>query len=174
MIVEPQVFADERGFFMETYSKREFEQAWISIDFVQDNHSKSNKWVLRWLHFQTKNTQAKLVRVTSGSVYDVAVDLRQDSPTYGTWHGVVLSAENKLQFYVPAWFAHGFLTLEDDTEFLYKCSNLYDKSSEWWIIYHDSDLAIDWGRYLPLENCIISEKDQHHPTLQEFSKNNPF
>jgi dTDP-4-dehydrorhamnose 3,5-epimerase len=174
IIIEPRVFSDERGFFMETYSEKEYRNGWITAHFVQDNHSKSAKWVLRGLHFQTEHTQAKLVRVTAWSVYDVAVDLRKSSPTYGKWYGIVLSAQNKLQFYIPAWFAHGFLTLEDNTEFLYKCSEFYDKESEWWILYNDSDLAIDWSTYLSSESFTISEKDRYHSTFAHFHTINPF
>jgi len=174
IVIEPQVFSDERGFFMETYSEKEFNYGWITARFVQDNHSKSNKWVLRWLHFQREHTQAKLVRVIAWSVYDVAVDLRKSSTTYGKWYGILLSSENKLQFYIPEGFAHGFLTLEDNTEFVYKCSDYYDKLSEWGIVYDDKTLAIDWSQYLSLESFIISEKDKHHPTFTEFSTNNPF
>ena len=125
IIIEPKVFGDERGFFQETYNKESFSELGLNMEFVQDNHSKSKKGVLRGLHFQTKNVQGKLVRVTRGAVYDVAVDLRSDSPTFGEWYGVLLTEKNKMMFYVPEGFAHGFLTLEDDTEFLYKCTNLY-------------------------------------------------
>ncbi len=174
IIIEPQVFTDERGFFMETYSEELYRRGSINVRFVQDNHSKSSKGVLRWLHFQSEYPQAKLVRVTRGSVYDVAVDLRIDSPTFWQWHGVLLSALNKLQFFVPAWFAHGFLTLEDDTEFLYKCSDYYDKVSEGGISYDDPTLAIDWTRYLPKSEFLISEKDNKLQSFLDFQTNNPF
>ncbi len=174
VIIEPRIFSDERGYFMESYSEKEYSNGWITVQFVQDNHSKSAKWVLRGLHFQTEHTQAKLVRVTAWSVYDVAVDLRKSSPTYGKWYGIVLSAENKLQFYIPAWFAHGFLTLEDNTEFLYKCSEYYHAPSEWWIIYNDSDLSIDWESHLPSDMFIISKKDSYHPIFAQFAHSNPF
>ena len=124
VIIEPKVFGDERGFFQETYNKESFTELGLNMEFVQDNHSKSKKGVLRGLHFQTKNVQGKLVRVTRGAVYDVAVDLRTNSPTFGEWHGILLTEKNKIMFYVPEGFAHGFLTLEDDTEFLNKCTNL--------------------------------------------------
>ena len=124
-IIEPTVFGDNRGFFLETYNKKEFEEIGITDEFVQDNHSKSKKGVLRGLHFQTQHSQGKLVRAIKGSVYDVAVDLRKDSKTFGKWFGVELNAENKKMLYIPENFAHGFLTLEDETEFMYKCTNFY-------------------------------------------------
>jgi len=169
IIVEPQVFWDKRGFFMETYSEKEFKQNWIPNIFVQDNHSKSNTWVLRWLHFQTKNTQAKLVRVISWSVYDVAVDLRKGSPTYWKWVWVVLSAENKKQLFIPQGFAHWFLTLEDNTEFVYKCDDFYSPEYDAWILYNSKELNINWWDYYDLDKLIISDKDQNH---KEFDKQN--
>lgn len=175
LILEPQVFQDERGFFMETYSKRELANVGIHDDFVQDNHSKSSKWVLRGMHFQLPpHAQSKLVRVVSGSVYDVFIDLRRSSPTFGKWQWVVLSSTNKLQIYIPKGFAHGFLTLEDNTEFLYKCSDFYDRSSDGWIDYSDPELAIDWSAHMSIEHFIISEKDRHHPTFREFQERNTF
>lgn len=174
IIIEPQVFWDVRGFFMETYSEKEFNNSWINCNFVQDNHSKSRAWTLRWLHFQTVDTQSKLVRIIAGSVYDVVVDLRKNSPTYSKWFWIVLSAENKKQLFVPKWFAHWFLTLEDDTEFVYKCDNYYNPSSEWWIIYNDIDLNINWGEYFDINKLIISDKDKKQITLKEFDKVNPF
>lgn len=177
IIVKPQVFWDERGFFMETYSKKEFEKAWINVDFVQDNHSKSSKWVLRGLHFQTINTQAKLVRVVSWSVYDVAVDLRKESPTYWKWIWEILSADNKKQLFVPQWFAHGFLTLEDDTEFVYKCDDFYNSDWDWGIFYNDSDIWINWDEIVKefnIEKLLLSEKDKNHKWIKEFYNNNPF
>jgi len=174
MIIEPQVFWDERGFFMESYSEKEFRNAWIDVHFVQDNHSKSKAWVLRWLHFQTINTQSKLVRVTAGSVYDVAVDLRKNSQTYWKWFGIVLSAENKKQFFVPQWFAHGFLTLEDNTEFVYKCDDFYNPAWDGGIAYNSCELNINWWEYFDYEKFIISEKDQKHPSFWEFDAINPF
>lgn len=162
-IIELQVFGDERGFFMETYSSQAFADIDIHTIFVQDNHSKSKKWVLRGMHFQSRKPQAKLVRVTSGSVYDVVVDLRTGSPTFGKWEGFVISAENKKMLYIPQGFAHGFLTLEDDTEFLYKCDDLYDPGFDFWIMWNDSELAIDWQKYrdeYKLNELEISEKDK--------------
>ncbi len=168
-LIEPQVFGDSRGFFMETYSSVEFEKIGIHSIFVQDNHSKSKKWVLRGLHFQTRKPQAKLVRVVSGSVYDVVVDLRVDSPTYGKWEGFLLSEENKKILFVPRGFAHGFLTLEDDTEFLYKCDDIYDPWYEGWLIWNDSTLRIDWDTYLHDELPSISAKDAMNTTFDSYN-----
>lgn len=174
IIIEPQVFGDERGFFMETYSKKDFQNAWIDVDFVQDNHSKSKAGVLRGLHFQTLHTQSKLVRVIAWSVYDVAVDLRKNSPSFGKWFGVLLTAENKKQFFIPQGFAHWFLTLEDNTEFVYKCDDFYYPEGDGGIAYNSPELGINWWEYFDIEQLIISEKDKKHPTLNDFSKNNPF
>ena len=135
-IIEPKVFGDHRGFFMESWSKRAFEEAGLFYDFVQDNHSKSGKGVLRGLHFQTENTQGKLVRVIKGEVFDVAVDCRPNSKTFGQWYGVTLSDENKMQFYVPEGFAHGFLVLSDEAEFVYKCTDVYNPKAEGGIPVH--------------------------------------
>ncbi len=173
-IIEPQIFWDERGFFMETYNEKEFNNSWINVNFVQDNHSKSKAWVLRWLHFQTINTQSKLVRVIAGSVYDVAVDLRKESPTFWKWFWVVLSSINKKQFFIPKGFAHWFLTLEDNTEFVYKCDDFYNPAWDSWIAYNDIDLNIDWWKYFDIEKLIISEKDKKQLSLKDFWENNPF
>ena len=162
---------------METYSSVEFEKIGITANFIQDNHSKSKKWVLRGLHFQTRKPQAKLVRVTSGSVYDVVVDLRRDSLTYGKWEGFLLSTENKKMLYVPRGFAHWFLTLEDDTEFLYKCDDVYDPIYEWGIIWDDHILQIDWQKYVDEYNIFdleISEKDKKNHTFLEYTDNPSF
>lgn len=142
-LIEPKVFGDERGFFMETFSEKRFEDAGITITWVQDNHSKSAKGVLRWMHFQTKKPQDKLVRVVAGAVYDVIIDCRVWSETYGERYGVILSAENKKQLLVPKWFAHGFLTLEEWTEFLYKVSDVYDPDGEWGVQWDDKEVGID-------------------------------
>jgi dTDP-4-dehydrorhamnose 3,5-epimerase len=160
-VIEPKVYEDARGFFMETYTKKAFEDMGIHIDFVQDNHSKSEKNVLRGLHFQVNQPQGKLLRVISGSIYDVAVDLRRESPTYGQWYATTLSADNKRQFYVPPRFAHGFLTLEDQTEVLYKTTDYYHPEDEGGIIYNDSTLNISW----PVEHSqiILSDKDKKLP-----------
>ncbi len=171
-LIKTKVFQDERGFFLESYSKKEFENAGIMANFVQDNHSMSvSKGVLRGLHFQLPpHTQAKFVRVVKGSVYDVIVDLRKDSPTFGKWEGFNLSAENFLMLYVPRGFAHAFCTLKDNTEFLYKTDNFYAPQSDSGIIWNDPSLKIDW----PIENPILSEKDQKLQTFEELIKNNPF
>lgn len=174
MIIESQVYWDERGFFMETYHKWDFDNAWINCNFVQDNHSKSKAWVLRGLHFQTKNTQSKLVRVIAWSVYDVALDLRKNSPTFWKWFWIVLNSENKKQLFVPAWFAHWFLTLTDDTEFVYKCDNFYNPESEGWIMWNDEELNINWKDFFDSEKIIISEKDKKNMSLNDFRIINPF
>lgn len=165
-LIKPKVFQDERGFFTESYSKKKLEELGINVDFVMDNHSLSvKKGVLRGLHFQNSpNTQAKLVRVTKGSVYDVIVDLRKDSSTYGKWEGFELSADNFLMLFIPRGFAHGFCTLEDNTEFQYKCDNFYAPESEGGIIWNDPDLKINW----PVKDPILSEKDKLHPSFAEF------
>ncbi len=177
ILIEPQVFWDDRWFFMETYSRREFIENWIDCSFVQDNHSKSKKGVFRGFHFQTKNTQAKLVRVVSWAVLDFAIDLRKTSNTY--WKFVVeeLSARNKRQLFVPQWFAHWFLTLEDDTEFVYKCDNYYSPEFDGGIMYSDPSLSIDFEEIkekYKIEELSFSEKDQKHPTIEEFYSDNPF
>ena len=144
-IIEPAVFGDERGFFMETFRESWFkEQLGLDLSFVQDNHSASTKGVLRGLHFQTKNPQGKLVRVISGEVFDVAVDIRKDSPTFGKYVSVVLSAENKKMFWVPPGFAHGFLVLSDTAEFVYKCTDYYASEYEKTLMWSDPDLGIGW------------------------------
>lgn len=173
VLIEPTVFGDERGFFMETYHKGEFFENGLTMEFVQDNHSKSKKGVLRGLHFQTQHAQGKLVRVIRGSVWDVAVDLREGSPTFGHWEGVLLSAENKKMFYVPEGFAHGFLTLEDETEFVYKCTDYYHPEYEAGIRYDDPELGITWplAEYgIRPETLLLSKKDGKLPTLREYLK----
>jgi dTDP-4-dehydrorhamnose 3,5-epimerase len=159
LVIEPSIFEDERGYFYESYNKERFDSLGIfSGSFVQDNQSKSNKGVLRGLHFQNAPfAQGKLVRVISGSVLDVAVDLRKDSKTYGKHFSIKLTGDNKKMFWVPEGFAHGFSTLEDDTIFSYKCTNYYHKKSEGCILWNDSDLGIDWG----VSNPIVSEKDKN-------------
>ncbi len=144
LIAEPQVFSDARGYFTETYSRRDFQALGLSMDFVQDNQSRSKKGVLRGLHFQKKHPQGKLVRAISGEVFDVAVDIREGSATFGKWFGVVLSGENKKQFYIPEGFAHGFLVLSDTAEFAYKCTAYYDPLDEGGIIWNDPDIGIEW------------------------------
>lgn len=165
LVIEPTVFGDKRGFFLETYSERDFLEIGIDAHFVQDNHSKSGRGVLRGLHFQREHTQGKLVRVTAGSVLDVAVDLRPESRTYGASHSVELSADNHRMFYVPPRFAHGFLTLQDNTEFLYKCTDYYHPESDSGIMWNDQVLAIDWQfeRYgIDERHLNISDKDKKH------------
>ena len=158
LIIEPQVYGDDRGFFLESFNQKDFrEKTGVNTTFVQDNHSMSLKNVLRGLHYQIPNPQGKLVRVVNGSVFDVAVDARQSSPTFGQWVGCVLSAENKRIFWVPEGFAHGFLVLSDRAEFLYKTTNYYYPQYEKNILWNDADLGIDW----PLETPpILSPKDQ--------------
>lgn len=167
VVVEPKVFGDNRGYFMENYNYNDFKAAGLDMVFVQDNQSKSKKGVLRGLHFQKKNPQGKLVRVVSGEVYDVAVDLRKGSDTYGKWYGVLLSAENKKQFYVPEGFAHGFVVMSETAEFVYKCTRFYDPSDEGGLMWNDPEIGIDWP--VP-ENAelLLSEKDQHHQPLKDF------
>lgn len=167
-IIEPTVFQDERGYFMETFSEREFENEGINIKFVQDNESKSVKGVLRGLHFQTKFPQGKLVRVVKGTIFDVAVDLRVGSPTFGKYKGVILSEDNKRLFYIPEGFAHGFLVLSDEAVFNYKCTNFYAAEYESGIVWNDTDLNIEW----PIKNgmkVILSNKDKALQKLDEFS-----
>ncbi len=167
LIIEPTVFGDERGYFMETFQKEEFAAAGIDCEFVQDNQSKSSRGVLRGLHFQTEHTQGKLVRVVSGEVFDVAVDCRPNSNTFGKWTGVVLSAENKRQFYVPQGFAHGFLVLSDEAEFTYKCTDYYTPSAEGGIPYNDPTVNVQWP------DCgspyKLSAKDEEHIPFAEQS-----
>ena len=167
VVVEPKVFGDNRGYFMETYNYNDFKAAGLDMVFVQDNQSKSKKGVLRGLHFQKKNPQGKLVRVVSGEVYDVAVDLRKGSDTYGKWYGVLLSAENKKQFYVPEGFAHGFVVMSETAEFVYKCTRFYDPSDEGGLMWNDPEIGIDWP--VP-ENAelLLSEMVQHHQPLKDF------
>ncbi|MEO1819253.1 dTDP-4-dehydrorhamnose 3,5-epimerase [Pseudomonas sp.] len=166
VIIEPKVFGDSRGFFLETFqAERYAEMANINQPFVQDNHSRSGKGVLRGLHFQIKNPQGKLVRVVRGEVFDVAVDLRPDSSSFGQWEGVLLSEENKRQFWVPPGFAHGFVVTSDTADFEYKCTDYYDPSDEGSIAWNDPDLAITWPRDLEIK---LSEKDANAPRFKEY------
>ena len=158
VVITPKVFGDDRGYFMETYREKEFIEGGVNAKFVQDNQSKSKKGVLRGLHFQKTKPQGKLVRVLEGAVYDVAVDIRKGSETYGKWYGVLLSEENKKQFYVPEGFAHGFVVVTDSATFAYKCTNYYDPTDEGAIIYNDPTLNINWNEYYDGE-FILSEKD---------------
>ncbi len=166
-IIEPTVFGDNRGYFMETYSKPDFEEIGIKEEFVQDNQSKSKKGVLRGLHFQIENTQGKLVRVIKGRVFDVAVDLRPGSKTYGKWEGVILSEENKKMFYIPPYFAHGFLVLSDEAEFTYKCTDIYNHSAESGIKYDDPAIGIKWPEVDA--EILTSEKDGKWQDLEGFT-----
>ncbi|WP_049008289.1 dTDP-4-dehydrorhamnose 3,5-epimerase [Enterobacter cloacae] len=169
LIFEPRVFGDERGFFMESFNQKIFEDAiGQKIDFVQDNHSKSSKGVLRGLHYQKEPyAQGKLVRCVAGAVFDVAVDIRKQSPTFGKWVGVILSAENKRQLWIPEGFAHGFLTLEDNTEFLYKTTDYYHPESEGSILWSDEDIGINWPEE---DNIILSNKDKNAPLMSNLIK----
>lgn len=167
--IDTTVFGDQRGYFMETYSAQEFHAAGLTMDFVQDNQSKSRRGVLRGLHFQTRHPQGKLVRVLSGEVFDVAVDLRPGSSTYGKWHGVVLSGGNKRQFYIPEGFAHGFLVLSEEAEFAYKCTDFYDPQGEGGLRWNDPDVGIDWPVDAGME-LLLSEKDKVQPFLRELRK----
>lgn len=163
-IIDVRAYGDNRGYFMETYKKSDFEAAGLHYDFVQDNQSSSRKGVLRGLHFQKKYPQAKLVRVLSGEVYDVAVDLRKGSATYGKWVGVLLSGENKRQFMIPRGFAHGFVVVSDYAEFAYKCDELYHPEDEGGIAWNDPDVAVEWP---DVGEIILSEKDKKNPTLAQ-------
>ena len=167
VIIEPKVFGDERGFFLETFqAERYTSEAGITLPFVQDNHSRSSKSVLRGLHFQKTKPQGKLVRVVRGQVYDVAVDIRKGSPTYGQWEGLILSEENKTQLWVPPGFAHGFVVLSDTADFEYKCTDYYDPSDEGSILWNDSDLDIPW----PIDNPILSNKDASADRLVDLKR----
>ena len=167
VIIQPKVFGDSRGYFMETYKKGDFAAAGIDKEFFQDNESSSTKGVLRGFHFQKEHTQGKLVRVTHGEVFDVAVDVRSGSETYGQWVGVTLSSEQKNMFYVPEGFAHGFLVLSDTAEFVYKCTDVYDPASEGGIPWNDPDINVEWPK---LDGPYrTSEKDEKHPGFREQS-----
>ena len=163
-IVEPKVFGDNRGYFMETYRKEDFDKAGLKYNFVQDNQSKSKKGVLRGLHYQKTFPQAKLVRVISGEVFDVAVDLRKNSPTYGEWVGEILSSENKKMLMIPRGFAHGFMVLSETAEFIYKCDEVYHPEDEGGIMWNDPDVGVKWPSDI---EPLLSEKDQKHPSLKE-------
>lgn len=167
--IEPTVFRDERGYFMETYNYNDFKEAGMDMTFVQDNQSASKKGVLRGLHFQIHYPQDKLVRVIRGEVFDVAVDLRKGSKTYGKWHGVLLSEENKKQFFIPKNFAHGFVVLSDYAEFTYKCTDFYHPNDEGGLIYNDPEIGIDWPIPRDME-LIMTDKDRQWGGLSEFTK----
>jgi dTDP-4-dehydrorhamnose 3,5-epimerase len=161
IVFEPQVFTDSRGYFLETYQERKYREAGVPKAFVQDNQSGSKAKVLRGLHFQLQHPQGKLVRVTKGEVFDVAIDLRRKSPTFGQWHGEVLSADNRRQMYIPENFAHGFCVLSDSAEFLYKCTDYYHPGDEVGLIWDDAEIGVRW----PIEDPVLSEKDAKLPTL---------
>jgi dTDP-4-dehydrorhamnose 3,5-epimerase len=163
IVFEPQVFTDSRGYFLETYQEQKYKDAGVPKSFVQDNQSGSIAKVLRGLHFQLKHPQGKLVRVTKGEVFDVAIDLRRKSPTFGQWHGEVLSAENRRQMYIPENFAHGFCVLSNSAEFLYKCTDYYHPGDEVGLIWNDAEIGVRW----PIADPILSEKDVKLPTLAE-------
>lgn len=165
VVFEPQVFGDDRGFFLESWNSRTFAELGYDIAFVQDNHSRSASGVLRGLHFQRANPQGKLVRVVSGAVYDVAVDIRSGSDTFGQWVGVELSAVNRRMLWVPPGFAHGFLTLQDGTDFLYKCTRFYDPADEGSIRWDDAAIGIDWP--LNGRDPLLSGKDRAAPLLAQ-------
>ncbi|OHD53712.1 MAG: dTDP-4-dehydrorhamnose 3,5-epimerase [Spirochaetes bacterium GWF1_51_8] len=166
LIVEPDVFQDERGFFLESYNKDKFSQFGIDLDFTQDNHSKSVKNTLRGLHFQTSPGQAKLVRAVQGAIWDVAVDIRPGSPTLGKWFGIELSAKNKVMFFVPVGFAHGFCVLSETAEVLYKVSSVYNPQTEAGIMWNDPQIGVEW----PVPEPVLSNRDQNNPSLKEYLK----
>ena len=163
VIVKNRVFGDDRGFFMETYNQKRFDSVGLPSSFVQDNHSRSTKGVVRGLHYQFPQWQGKLVRVLSGAIYDVAVDIRPDSTTYGQWYGVELNDENHLQLYIPPGFAHGFATLSDSADVTYKCTSLYKAEDDAGIAWNDSDIGVDW----PVDDPIVSDKDANAPRLSQ-------
>ncbi|MFL0165534.1 dTDP-4-dehydrorhamnose 3,5-epimerase [Candidatus Clostridium helianthi] len=165
-VIEPKIFGDNRGYFMETYNRKHFEEAGLNMNFVQDNESRSTKGVLRGLHFQKRHSQGKLIRVSKGEVFDVAVDLRNGSKTHGKWEGIILSEENKKLFYIPEGFAHGFLVLSDEAIFNYKCTDFYAPEYEEGIKWNDPNINIEW----PLDkvnNVILSEKDKLNIGINE-------
>lgn len=164
VVVEPRVFRDDRGFFFEPYNAPRYKAGGIEVDFVQDNHSFSTKGVLRGLHFQKSPGQAKLVRCARGRIWDVAVDIREGSPTFGTWWGLELDSESHRQLFIPAGFAHGFCVLSDEAEVMYKCSSVYDPATEAGIRWDDPEIAVGW----PVQDPAISERDTKAPTLREY------
>jgi dTDP-4-dehydrorhamnose 3,5-epimerase len=166
LIIEPQVFADRRGFFLESYHLARYAEHGIDVAFVQDNHSRSTRGTLRGLHYQAPPGQAKLVRVAVGEVFDVAVDIRWGSPTYGRWVGVTLSAENHRQLYIPTGFAHGFCVVSESADFLYKVTSYYDPTAERGVAWDDPALGIEW----PVEDPILSDRDRQHPRLADAAR----
>ena len=168
--IEPKIFGDNRGYFLETYSEKDFFAAGLTMKFVQDNQSSSTKGVLRGLHFQTQHPQGKLVRALFGQVYDVAVDLRKDSPTFGKYYGVILDCEKANMFYIPEGFAHGFYVLSDLAVFAYKCTDFYDPKGEGGLMWNDPAIGIDWKSVAPDVNPLLSEKDGKHPAFNPNGK----
>jgi dTDP-4-dehydrorhamnose 3,5-epimerase len=166
LLIEPQVFDDDRGFFLETYHRKKYAEWGIEGVFVQDNHSNSRKGTLRGLHYQLQHPQAKLIYVVSGEIFDVAVDIRRGSPTFGQWTGTILSGENKYQLYVPEGFAHGFCVLSETVHVMYKCTDLYAPGDEYGILWSDPTINIVW----PIENPILSKKDSQNPKVREISE----
>ena len=176
VVVDVRTFGDERGYFMETYKRPDFVAGGIDVEFVQDNQSSSTLGVLRGLHFQIQHPQSKLVRVTKGEVFDVCVDLRPGSATYGQWEGVVLSAENCRQFFIPRVFAHGFLVLSEEAEFCYKCDDVYHPNDEGGLMWNDPDIGIEWpplpgDEVLDPARLVLSEKDRVHQSFKQFDGN---
>ena len=165
--VQPRVFGDNRGYFFEVYSEKDFKAAGLSMKFVQDNQSSSTKGVLRGLHFQTKHPQGKLVRAVSGRVYDVAVDIRNGSPTFGRYYGVILDSEKQNEFYIPEGFAHGFYVLSDTAVFAYKCTDFYDPKGEGGIMWNDPQIGIKWNDVAPEIQPVLSDKDGRHPCFDK-------
>lgn len=166
IVIQPRVFEDPRGYFFESYNRETFQKAGLNMNFVQDNQSMSQRGVLRGLHFQNNpHAQGKLVRVISGAVFDVAVDIRKNSPTYGKWFGIELTGKNKTMMYIPEGFAHGFETLEDNTVFSYKCTNVYNKASEDCLLWNDPEIGIEWRLSAPL----LSEKDLQGKEIRNFT-----
>ena len=188
LIIQPNVFEDSRGFFLETWHKKRYEKEGINVSFFQDNHSRSKQGVVRGLHYQLKNPQAKLVYAARGTIFDVAVDIRKGSPTFGQWTGVILSDQNRCQLFIPAGFAHGFSVLSDVADVIYKCSDIYTPGDEYGIIYNDPDINIDWhlgnvsGYFNNGENSelksinqiLVSDKDMKYPKLNEIPDSNLF
>lgn len=166
-VITPKIHMDSRGYFMETYNYNDLKENGIEAIFVQDNQSKSSRGVLRGLHFQINHPQAKLVRVIKGCVFDVAVDLRKNSTTFGKWYGIELSEENKKQFFIPKGFAHGFLVLSDEAEFAYKVTDFWHPNDEGGILWNDIDIGIEWPEIPPSE-LILSDKDKNNLTLKEY------
>lgn len=169
LVIEPRVFEDDRGFFLQSYHEKQFWDAGLRDTFVQDNHSFSKQGTLRGLHYQLKHPQGKLVRVVTGEAFDVAVDIRQGSPTFGQWFGDILSAENKRQLYVPPGFAHGFCVLSETADFLYKCTDFYTPGDEYGIRWNDPEIKIDW----PIHDPVLSAKDETAPWLKDASAHLP-